>query len=269
MIRDVVILGATGRIGTALCSYAKREGKSCLSIDRNTCNSWLNEQAAYDTLQSIGIGRGDVLICAAGILDPNANEANIKHVNYTIPLMACNAARSMGVRVVSLGTILETIIPPEAHNPYVSSKSKLQKKASNSWLHLQLHTVFGGRPPAPFMFTGLMLESLKNKTRFSMTPGLQLREYHHVDDEVAAIFELVSHIEEGCLDISHGKSIRLCDLATGVFEYFNQTDLLGIGDMESPFIEAYEPTFRKQENLINCKFRDPLPAIAEWLERYI
>ena len=119
------------------------------------------------------------------------------------------------------------------------------------------------------MFMGQMLKALRANTRFSMTSGAQLREYHHVDDEAKVIIALGSKFDHGCFDISHGYNISLYDLAHSIFEHFNKIDLLGVGDIESPSIEAFEPIFKPQTYIQNHNFRKTLPAIKQWLEIYI
>lgn len=269
MVSEVAILGASGRIGQALCNFAEHKGMKSVPIEFDVYRTWSNEKEAKHSLKAAGLGANGLLICAAGIIDPQANKQDIEHINYKVALNACRAARDLGARAISLGTVLEKLIPQDAQNPYVASKFKLQNRAENEWLHLQLHTVYGGSPPAPFMFTGLMFAALQANRRFSMTPGQQLREYHQVDDEAEAIFVLSSQLEHGCFDVSHGNSIRLCDLAKGVFEHFERSDLLGIGDMQSPSIEAYEQVFYRQSLLGKLNFRDALPGVIEWLEAYL
>ena len=138
--------------------------------------------------------------------------------------------------------------------------------AEDNWLHLQLHTIYGGGSPTPFMFTGLIFNALKKNKHFAMTSGQQLREYHHIDDEIAAIFAISQTLDKGCFDITEGHSIKLCDLATGIFKHFNRLDLLGIGEISSPLTETYSPALKRQPLLKDAVFRDVFPAITDWLE---
>lgn len=267
MIEDVVILGASGRIGSAMQRHAQSMGHSVKIIDRETYLGWDDENQARATLTDVNVGKTSLLVCAAGVINPKADEALIKKANLDVPLTACSAARALGAKAVSLGTVLETILPNESQNAYVASKSKLKDHAENNWLHLQLHTVYGGSAPTPFMFTGLMFNALLRNKRFSMTSGEQLREYHHVDDEVAAILHLARESDTGTMDLSHGNAIKLCDLASDVFDRFGKLDLLGVGDITSPTVEAYEPVFSRNNQLENKQFRDAIPAVYEWLAK--
>jgi len=269
MSGNLYVLGARGRIGSALIKHAQSLSINTFAIDRVEYNSWQDPDAALRYFKEAALSETDLVICASGIINPRTDADEIIHCNVTVPNSACIASVTLGAKAVSLGTVLEQIIPDEKQNIYVSSKSQLRDLSKDKWLHFQLHTIYGGSAPAPFMFTGLMLSALKESKKFAMTSGEQLREYHHVDDEACAILELAKIKNSGQFDISSGDSIKLSDLAISVFDHFKNRDLLGIGEIQSPDVEAYEPSFNRQSALQTSKFRPAIPSLAQWLEVYI
>lgn len=269
MISNIIIIGSNGRIGSALCAYAIQNNMNLHTVLQSDYTSWKNVEDAEQYLRKLNCGENSILLYASGIINPAHDTQAIMKANYSLPVIACEAAKRLHIKSVTFGTVMETIVPPEAQNDYVKSKYMLQQIACENWLHLQLHTIYGGDTPTSFMFLGQILDALNSDGKFSMTAGTQFREYHHVEDEVVAIFELISKLEKGCYDLSHGKAITLKDLAQGIFKHFDKEELLGIGDLKPPKMEAYEPVFKRNNHLQDCKFRDTLPAIINWLEAHI
>ena len=75
------------------------------------------------------------------------------------------------------------------------------------------------------MFLGGIYHALKNNLPFPMTSGEQLREYHHILDEVNAIDFLVQEENDEVINLSHGDPVRLCDLAMNIFIVFERASL--------------------------------------------
>ncbi len=211
----------------------------------------------------------DVLICASGIINPRESAEEIRFANFTVPKLACSIARDHGAKAITLGTVLEDIVPKGKQNPYVQSKKSLANAAEKSWLHLQLHTVYGGHAPDRFMFLGQLFKALKDSQRFSMTSGEQLREYHHAEDVAKAILKVGAQTDTGCIDISHGEYITLRELAEEIFTHFDRLDYLGIGDLVSPEAEAFQPIHTRSPLLKDLQFKDTVPNVIEWLEFHL
>lgn len=265
----VFVLGANGRIGSAICRLNGNSDMEFVPVARQVYSSWQSELEAVAGLQSLGLRHQDILINSAGIINPRADLAMINHINFESAKRICLSARKIGAKVISLGTVLERLIQFNYQNPYIQSKTRLAEAAQGNWLHLQLHTIYGGAAPAPFMFAGLMLDALRSNKRFSMTSGEQYREYHHVDDIAETIMLLALKLNKGCIDITTGSDIKLRDLATRLFQYFGKLELLGIGDIASPAIESYEHVPETQPLLKGVEFRDTFPAMGLWLEQFM
>ena len=143
------------------------------------------------------VGLPGVVYVASGIIDPSRARDEHEKVNYLLPRNVVEGATKLGYRVLTFGTVMETLVGEASNNAYYSSKLELGKfveqfsAAASSVLHVRIHTLFGGGVPAAFTFLGQMLRALAEQVEFKMSPGEQLRGYHHLDDEVRAIFHLV------------------------------------------------------------------------------
>lgn len=261
--KDIFVFGASGRIGQAL---VRAGGQALARSDYEACT---DVAAAQTHLQKLGVSENSLVLIAAGQINPSTSAECLERVNFQLASSAAQAAIGLNARAVTLGTVLETRLAADAQNAYVESKSKLAEQSKSGWLHLRLNTIYGGSAPPEFMFMGQLLKALKAKNRFSMTAGLQRREYHHVDDEARAILALADRYQEGRFEVNSGQDTSLAELARGVFKHFDCLDLLGIGDLPSPKHESYEPGSQKNEPVKGVAFRDTVPAVCSWLESCI
>jgi hypothetical protein len=116
------------------------------------------------------------------------------------------------------------------------------------------------------MFLGQMLTAIRNNAPFKMTSGRQLREYHHLVDEAKAIRRIANAAAPGVLNVSHGKALRLRAIAGSVFQALEKGDLLRVGALPEPPEENYEIVLKPADILRQVAFRDPLPAIVQYMQ---
>ena len=267
----IFVLGNRGRLGKAIISACTDE---VIAVDRNSCQDWWqtgSEDKVSEFFKSRIDGSDSVVFVATGTLDPKLSEEEHLRVNYLLPRHLIEGTAKLGLRVVTFGTVMEGLIRDQ--NPYIHSKTMLGDYIAgfpvteNRPLHLRLHTLYGPGKPSPFMFLGQIYHALLNQTVFEMSPGNQVREYHHVEDEVQSIRVLAEAQIDGVVDLSHGMPVKLKEIATYVFEAFNMEHLLRIGALPEPKDENYETVFQRPELLQNIRYRDTLPAIVNCLKR--
>jgi len=203
------LIGGGGRLGRAIASeYAE---SNIVLMNRVVYGCWSQDGAA-DQVSSYfdqNVSEESTVFVASGLLDPNLPEEDLVKVNYTLAKNVIDGASKVGLKVITFGTVMECLI--ESKNPYVRSKKKLSeyvKKMANdkvSIKHIQLHTLYGSGHPSPFMFLGQMLLAIKSNQPFKMTSGRQLREYHHLEDETAAIRLISDSSVFGVVNLSHGQ----------------------------------------------------------------
>ena len=266
------LLGSRGRLARAISSSTLLGDITVL--DRSAYADWSRPGAAD------GISRfferitnaGGIVYIAAGLIDPRQPQEDHHRINFILPKNVIEGASRVGLRAVTFGTVMENAIANKSRNPYYSSKKELANfvaefsSRTELVLHIRMHTLYGGGPPAPFMFLGQILHSIERRAEFYMSSGLQLREYHHVDDDVAAILKFTSSRMKGIVELSHGAPVMLKDLATFVFESFDCLELLKVGALATPPEENYEIVFERSPQLGELKFRNSLSSIVEFLQ---
>lgn len=264
----IYLLGGRGRLGKALAR--KLAPEKVRVLDRAVYDDWW-QQGAGASIESClaDAPSASTVVVAAGLLDPALSAAELDRVNCELPLQVVDTACSMGHRVLTMGTVMEATQP--LGNSYIQSKAKLSSQVLDrvgrgmAVVHARIHTLYGGGPPAPHMFLGQMLEALRERTPFEMTPGRQLREYHHVDDEAAAILALLESRRTGVVAVSHGQACSLRDLALGVFEAFDCMPLLRLGAKPEPVAENFDLRLERLEFLDAVNFRPAVAGVVRYL----
>lgn len=270
----IFILGARGRLGEAI--HASQDPTRVEAPNHAVYSDWWQAGGSDDAARyfaSKGADETSIVYVATGIIDPGRPQEEHERVNFALARHVIEGAAKNGARTITFGTVMEKVVDDKGLNPYFSSKTKLGRfvedfcATSSLALHIRLHTLFGGRAPDPFMFLGQMQRAIESNSEFRMTPGMQLREYHHIDDEVAAIFRLASSQAGGSVELSHGIPVMLKDLATYIFAAQDRIDLLRIGALSGPINDNYKFLFERTPALKDLHFRDTLPAVADYLSQ--
>jgi nucleoside-diphosphate-sugar epimerase len=266
----IFIVGARGRLGQALLRQYGPEQARCL--ERSVYERWSDPGAAAHVAAWFAPFKdsGATIYVTSGLLDPKLAPEEHARVNVDLPRNIIDGVAGLGLKVTTFGTVMEALLAQQ--NPYVRSKSALgslvaARAATGAALcHVRVHTLFGGGQPSPFMFLGLMLDALNSGKPFKMTSGKQLREYHHVDDEAAAIRALDEAGVRGVVDLSHGQPLSLRELAGTVFEAFGAGHALQLGALTEPSDENYSTVFTRHPALAGAVFRDTLPALVDYMK---
>lgn len=266
------VLGSRGRLGRAIASSFNAE--QVTALERAVYSEWSRNGASDDISRFFdsAAANNSVVYVAAGIIDPKALAEDHESINFRLPRNVIEGVTRAGLRVVTFGTVMEAIAGQNLANPYFASKAKLGEfvaefsEVSTAVLHVRIHTLYGGGLPDRFMFLGQIFNAIINQDQFNMSSGTQLREYHHVDDDVAAIAVLLQAGAAGVVNLSHGDAITLRELAIYIFDEFGSSDLLNVGALPSPISDNYERIFEKEHMLKNAIFRDTLPSVTKYLQ---
>ena len=266
-----VIIGARGRLGRAIALSC--HSGLVMTPPRSLYAEWWREDAVDKISQYLekAISAPGNIYVASGIINPCSCREEHYQANYLLPRNIIEGGTKMGFKVVTFGTVMESVISDQTVNPYLSNKIKLGRfvrsfsEKSKLALHIRLHTLFGGGMPEEFMFLGQIFRSLISKSEFNMTPGAQLREYHHVDDEVLAITKILEHNESGCIDLNHAAALTLKDIAQYIFSAFSVSELLKVGKLQAPADDNFKSVFKRPMVIKDIHFRETLPALVNYL----
>ena len=201
----------------------------------------------------------------AGVLDSRSDGKLLNKVNVELPIMLQEVCSDTHMSLVTFGTIMENYPMYCESNPYLYSKLlwNRQIRTSESNLHFQLHTLYGGKIQ-PHMFLGQIYESLNKNKTLAMSDGRQLREYHHIDETAEIISLFISQESYGIKQISSGQPLRLGELATKLYEHFGKSDLLKIASFKSHNLENVNDTYEPDVLIKKFLFRDSFNGIVQW-----
>lgn len=264
----ICVIGARGRLGAALSAAIPDD--RIVAPNREVYADWGAPDGAAQVYRFLQRSKGvNHIYVASGILDPRVADEHHLHVNYWLPKNIILAAERYGCRVTTIGTVMERF--EGADNAYVRSKRLIgdfvqdRVRQGCPIAHVQVHTLFGVGTPSPFMFLGQMREAIVQNEKFAMSAGTQLREYHHVLDDVTALLHLGRMNVTGTIALSHGDPVRLVDLAKYVFNSLGKEELLSVGELSSAPGENFEKFFKRPDSLLEMEFRETLPAVAEYM----
>lgn len=266
-----IVLGAHGRLGHAIASSLPTD--RIIAPARSVYAEWWRDGSADGVLRylkNLVKGEGTVYV-AAGLIDPSRPDDEHYRVNYLLTRNVIEGATKLGFRVVTFGTVMEKVVSDKTTNPYLASKLRLGhfvedfSAKSDLVLHIRIHTLFGGGLPDRFMFLGQIFQSLMTQSEFKMSPGTQVREYHHLDDEVVAIRKLLESGASGGVTLTHGAPVTLKDMATYIFGAFNCPELLRIGALPGLVDDNYGVLFERPCVIEGMTFRETLPALVDYL----
>jgi nucleoside-diphosphate-sugar epimerase len=154
-------------------------------------------------------------------------------------------------------------------NPYLNSKREaselFEETDFQNYIHLQMHTLYGGENISPSTFLGQVADALMRNQPFKMSAGNQLREYHHLEDDVAAISEVINSGASGKIEISHGQPVTLRLLAETIFRSIGKLELLEVGMLASNSFENNSYVFDRNLLYNSVNFRSALENVPKWI----
>jgi hypothetical protein len=270
-MKQIFILGEMGNLSKSL----SKKFPEAIVIPKLEYINWLgspNKINEFFFNLKINDDIAEVYNCA-GVTDPSEDPSVINLVNYLLPVFLSERSHTLNYRLITFGTVMELLPKYSASNPYLESKLKFYTRYisdldwQNRNLHFQLHTLYGGYRVHKHMFLGQIFEALNSKKTFHMSGGDQIREYHHIDDDVEAILQLSKTAGGGLIDISHGQPEKLKDIATSLFEHFNSRDSLKIATKSADKNDNRSIVFQRTGNLSGALFRPTIANLIKWFER--
>lgn len=261
--RSTLIVGSRGNLALKL----REKFPKAKIISRLQFLSWESQR---EIRRDLPRSQFDIFL-AVGITSGKANPKELSKVNFEIPAQVAQAIVGSESRIVTFGSIMEKEPKIIYENPYIYTKSSLSEFLSKrlnteQFLHLRLHTLYGGCSLNREMFLGQLFYAIKEKTNFQMTSGEQLREYHHIDDDLSAMDTLIARGHFGIQEITHGDSFRLREIAEKVLSYFQVPELLQLGKLNNPYSEILKPIGKRSEVFNLIEFRPTIQGICNYFE---
>lgn len=265
-----VLLGGSGILGSGF--ETKLKEKNVIKTPRLEVESWLSETGLANMRKYLAkLEPNTTVINAIGLTDPKTPVDQMNRVNFILPRQLLSIVNELELKLITFGTILERNIILTEGNSYIKIKNDflnyIQESPPNkSHLHIQLHTIYGGKRSHKHMFIDQIFNALSHKNQFEMSSGHQVREYHHIEDEMNAISKIIESRLFGVVELNAGNAIKIKQLATEVFNEFGQLSLLKFNP-ERDGAEVFNHFYEKSALLAKIHFRDPIPGVIDYLRK--
>ena len=266
----ILVLGENSRLTKSLVNISKTP---LIVVKKEIYENWFDDSMLILYLNNIGFSNNDSIIITKSIIDPNYdfNQVNKWNFLFQKKIIQTLERYSIKTNVFLTGSIFEKTL---VRNNYLDSKRNLtnyiltNEFTSVTPLVIRLHTLYGIGIPPSNMFLGQIFTSLKNKTKFNMSDGNQVRQYHHYNEVSSFLLNIVlgSKLNVKIIDFTGNEWVKLKDLANSIYNYFNCLELLNIGSLKKPQNEII-----KTENQFisngDFQFENPLISINKYLEK--
>ncbi len=268
-MKKVLVIGENSRLTKSLVHISKIP---LIVVKKEIYEKWFYDHELISYLKKIGFSNYDSIIITKSIIDPgfDINELNKWNFLFQKKIIEILELNKIKTNIFLIGSIFEKSL---IINNYLDSKRNLSNYIlTNEFsyinpLIIRLHTLYGiGHPPSN-MFLGQIFNSLKNKTKFNMSDGNQIRQYHHYNEVSNFLLDIISNlrVKVKILDLTGNEWVKLKDLANSIFNYFKCTELLNIGSLKKPQNEIIE-TENQFINDGNFQFENPIISINQYLE---
>ena len=265
----ILLLGGSGVLGRAL--QEKFNSGEITLVSRENATKWMgkNGSSHIETFLDRLLIKPSLIINAVGLTNPLTSESELMAANYQLPVNLVTAGKSFTSKIVTFGSIMEEIPHSSNNNTYLKSKQLFRDFLDSgdligaNFLHLQIHTWYGGIKLHEHMFLGQLLTAIRETSRFEMSEGSQLREYHHILDDMEAVAHLISLNSSGIHQVNHGEPYSLKDIAEHVLGALGAQELLYLGSLPTPKRDNFIVRFARPENLQLIQFRPTLFGIVK------
>ena len=266
----ILVLGENSRLTKSLVDISKTP---LIVVKKEIYENWFDDSILILYLKNIGFSDNDSIIITKSIIDPSYDFIEVNKWNFLFQkkIIQILERNSIKANVFLTGSIFEKTL---VRNNYLDSKRNLSNYIlTNDFsyinpLVIRLHTLYGIGDPPSNMFLGQIFASLKSKTKFNMSDGNQVRQYHHYNEVSRFLLSVVSgsKLNVKIIDFTGNEWVKLKDLANSIYNYFNCLELLNIGSLKKPQNEII-----KAENQFisngDFQFENPLTSINKYLEK--
>jgi nucleoside-diphosphate-sugar epimerase len=247
----IIVTGATGFFGSALCLYLSSSGHQVECWSRNDCD--LTDQYAVANLMATSAPDTIFHLAADAVRNPGAKDSGIIERNVA---MATNIARHapISARIINAGSMTEygfggTLSEDMSCKPQTDyNKGKLQagqqamgiaRSRGIEFLHTRIFHLYGPGEPVHRLLP-FLLEGLSARKPVNLSDGRQKRDYIHVRDAASVFLSLAKMPREmiatdGVITVNVGTGIgvELRQLAIWIAHSLGApTDLLNFGSRE-------------------------------------
>ena len=247
----IMVTGANGFFGSALCIYLRSNGHHVESWSRSDCD--LTDAAAVTKLMGINVPSTIFHLAADAVRTPGAKDLAIVARNVA---MAANIAQyaPIGARIINAGSmteygfggVLSEDMPCKPQTDYNRSKLQAGIRAMEiardrgiELIHARIFHLYGQGEPSHRLLPTL-LAGLSARKPVKLSDGIQKRDYIHVNDAASVLLRLAQIPSERLgihgvttINVGTGIGLELHKVALWAAHSLGASaDLLHFGDRE-------------------------------------
>lgn len=262
---NILVVGASGFIGTALCQHLNTvwQDSNLHALARSTTNvpdyvqkHILRDWSLSGIIESLPACNFDIIfnLAAAGV-SPKDRDVDVMYaINTALPSTLVRLAQQHGASLIHAGSsaeyarsddlYLDEILSPLGfHTLYGASKAAggmmayaTAKHLNVDFLNLRLFNVFGEGETTHRIFPSLVSAALSGQP-LALSDGLQVRDFIHIQ-QVCHAFELAAmpakyQPRQSVLNVCSGTAMSVRDFSRSIFEVLKaDEDLLQSGVIE-------------------------------------
>ncbi len=271
----ILVIGSKGLVSVAIQQQYINQRVEV--VEGDMAKTWVSGNAIERISKYVSSlpFRPSRIINCAGLTDPKLPKQMLYKANFELPKNLLDFSQEEEIDFITFGSVMENYPEVCQDNPYLLSKEMYFKyfrqtiNENTRQLHLQLHTLYGGKKIHSHMFLGQMLKAIQEGTDFKMTNGLQLREYHHIVDEIQALDRIIATKNYGIVEVSHEEVLTLRSIAEFVFSEFDIMSQLKLGALPTPGVEQYVLGMNHMHRKPITGFRSSLTGITQYLRELL
>lgn len=269
---NFIILGKNGNLSRSF----QRRFPSATLLGQEIYSEWMENEASLHAFfskfrQDLDESQIYMLNCV-GIVDSKTDFEKLLDINFRFPLLLSENSGHLNYRLVTFGTVMESLPNYCRRNNYLRSKYAFYKEYQTNyfWMnqntHFQLHTLFGGDRIQTSLFLGQIYQSIIQNREFLMGSGEQLREYHFIDDVTRIVEIFLTKERRGVQTISHGLPHKLGELAKEILRYFDLLPLLKVNAIPTDEYDNVEKYWSASEEYTEQEIEEITKKIIVWME---
>jgi nucleoside-diphosphate-sugar epimerase len=271
-----LIVGSSSNLSRALQQYCFNFDEPFDLVSTELLKYWIENSSGTEIealLESKTLS-GDVsrIVYAAGLTNPQFSPRVLETINVDLPLRIARLFSTSEVIVMFPGAFMENFPRFCRTSVYLSTKltfAQRLEQISGNWINLRFNQWYGMRELRSHLFLGQAIDSIRNRREFSMSDGMQLREYHHIEDDVRVFFHCLENSYQSHVDVTHGEFLRLRDLASELFESFQSSHLLQLGKLKTNPDDNFDRYFPYNLKLSGLNFRKTREGILDYASSVI
>jgi nucleoside-diphosphate-sugar epimerase len=267
-----LVLGSNGRLGLQLAS--RLETSEALDLTASSIRSMVT-RCDFRVLQEIQKSFDLTIFNAIGLTNSKSDQNALNRVNVMFPYELGEFLLDTGSKMFTFGSILENESLLASTNNYLGSKREFlhkflgRKEFLTQFSHVQLHTLFGSKDAHAHMFLGQIIESITQNTKFRMTSGRQIRQYHHIADVADSIINIEKLDLKGLIQLNGQVGLQLIEIAHTIFSHFNSMHLLEIDKSYVPKHEIFTNMYEFDSRLWIRTPKEGLGTILNYVISHI